>query len=916
LAPFILINVATLKGLVDEAGIRVWAGILLVTLSTYSLQAADLKQARSQFLAGDYTNCIASAEDAVEKQPDEEDWQVLLSQALMATGQYPRALSAITNALHHNSWGLRLRWQARQVFESNGQRDSAAEMVDNITRMVASQPRAYREAADLVVFGRAALLKGADPKRVLDTLFDAAKKSDPTLRDSYLAAGELALDKHDFALAAKNFEAGVKQVPDDPDLHCGLAQAYAPSDTSLAVASLNAALDHNSNHLGSLLLLVDHSIDSEEYSQAESYLNRIQAFNPLIPDAWAYRAVLAHLRNQPKAESEARETGLKYWPSNPRVDYLIGLKLSQNYRFVEGAAHQKQALAFDANYLPAKGQLAQDLLRLGDENEGWKLAQEAQKEDAYDIALFNLTTLHDTMQRFATVTNGDFILRMNSREAAIYGEQALDLLTRAKTNLCAKYGYELPGQAIVEIFNEQKDFAVRTFGMPGNPGYLGVCFGNLITANSPAAHVGHNVNWHAVLYHEFCHVVTLQLTHNKMPRWLSEGISVYEERQANPSWGERINPRYREMILDNELTPVSKLSAAFMAPRSPIHLQFAYYESSLVVEFLVQRFGFDQLKGLLADLGEGMEINQAIEKHTVAMKDLETDFASFARDKALAMAPGLDWEKPGLKELLHEDSDLGAFSMAPTVVRTNQSSSTPKRPRSSRSRGDDSESAPAEHQESANTLAAWIASHPTNYYALSEQARKLIEEKDFPAAKKPLEKLIELYPTETGSDSSYAMMAFVHRSLGETNAEREVLSRLSRQDDEAKDAYLRLMELCSQAGDWAGVVDNAKRYLAVDPLTTPPYRYLARASEQSGDLHAAVTAYQGLIQLDPPDPAEVHFRLAQALHRLGDPSALRHTLQALEEAPRYRAALALLLQIHTNAPPAEPSPAPAAQTTP
>src|SRR5262249_24725498 len=154
-----------------------------------------------------------------------------------------------------------------------------------------------------------------------------------------------------------------------------------------------------------------------------------------------------------------------------------------------GAAHQKQALAFDANYLPAKGQLAQDLLRLGDESEGWKLAQEAQKEDAYDIALFNLTTLHDTMQRFATVTNNDFIIRMNSREAAIYGEQALDLLTRAKTNLCSKYGYELPGQAIVEIFNEQKDFAVRTFGMPGNPGYLGVCFGNLITANSPAAHV-------------------------------------------------------------------------------------------------------------------------------------------------------------------------------------------------------------------------------------------------------------------------------------------------------------------------------------------------------------------------------------------------------------------------------------------
>jgi hypothetical protein len=144
--------------------------------------------------------------------------------------------------------------------------------------------------------------------------------------------------------------------------------------------------------------------------------------------------------------------------------------------------------------------------------------------------------------------------------------------------------------------------------MPGNPGYLGVCFGSLITANSPASQGAHPVNWQAVLWHEFCHVVTLQMTRNKMPRWLSEGISVYEEHQANPTWGERpanweavlwhefchvvtlhkthnkmprwlsegisvyeerqadpawgqsMNPQYREFILNGEATPVSQLS--------------------------------------------------------------------------------------------------------------------------------------------------------------------------------------------------------------------------------------------------------------------------------------------------------------------------------------------------------------------
>jgi len=62
---------------------------------------------------------------------------------------------------------------------------------------------------------------------------------------------------------------------------------------------------------------------------------------------------------------------------------------------------------------------------------------------------------------------------------------------------------ELKRPTIVEVFPEQKDFAVRTFGMPGNPGYLGVCFGRVVTANSPAAHTSHAVNWQAVLWHEF-----------------------------------------------------------------------------------------------------------------------------------------------------------------------------------------------------------------------------------------------------------------------------------------------------------------------------------------------------------------------------------------------------------------------------
>ncbi len=539
-----------------------------------AVHGADPDDAWDQFRTGHYTNALAMAEEAIRNDRYQEDWRLVRAKTLLTLGRYAEARSAITNALEQYSTSIRLRLLGREVYLSNGQTDEAESMLRQINLLIRTRPWAYRDPVNRLAFGRTLLLLGADPRLILEQVYDSAKREDPDLREAYLASGELSLDKHDFELAAKVYREGLKRFPDDPDFHYGLARAYAPSEQIQMQGELAAALNQNTNHVPSLLLMVDHLIDAEEYAGATKVLDRIREVNPWHPDAWAYQAVIEHLENHPDKEQAARETALRFWKTNPRVEYLIGLKLSQKYRFAEGAAHQRQALAFDADYLPAKAQLAQDLLRLGDEAEGWAMAEKVHDEDGYDVTAYNLVTLRETMQKFQTVTNRDFIVRMKGDEADIYGQRALALLDQAKSNLCAKYGLEIKQPTVVEIFPDPKDFGVRTFGMPDNPGYLGVCFGRVITANSPASPSAHAANWQAVLWHEFCHVVTLQLTRNKMPRWLSEGISVYEESQTNPTWGQRMTPRYREMVLDDGLTPIADLSSAFLAPPTPEHLQF------------------------------------------------------------------------------------------------------------------------------------------------------------------------------------------------------------------------------------------------------------------------------------------------------------------------------------------------------
>lgn len=837
--------------------VRRFAAIAGLTfLTAHALCGAELADASAKLVRGSYAEVIDAAKSAIPADPQNENWRLLLCDALMKSGRYADAREAITKALEEFKYSIRLRLAAAEIFRLNGDPAKAKDLISEIDRLSSWREWSYRDPENRIALGRAALLVGADPKRVLELFFEPVKKEHPELREVWLASGELALGKGDDALAAKFFGEAAKRFPDDADVQFGLARAFDSGNTRAMLAALEKTLAANPDHVGAHLLLAEHHIDSERYAEAEEATAEALKVDPARPEAHALRSVLAELRADAKTAKAEREAALKLWPTNPAVDQLIGRKLAQKYRFAEAAERQRQALKFDPDFIPAKIELAQALLRLGENDEGWKLAEEVQTADPYDVVAFNLVTLRDSVAHFETLTSEHFLVRMEPREAAIYGQQALALLERAFTTLGKKYGLEPKQRTVVEIFPEQKDFAIRTFGLPGGAGYLGVCFGRVITANSPAARPDANANWQAVLWHEYCHVVTLQLTRNKMPRWLSEGISVYEERQArssaNPSstWGEKMTPRYRAMILGEDLTPVSQLSGAFLKPKTPAHLQFAYFESSLVVDWLVGKFGIEKLKRTLADLGRGVEINAALAANFEPIDKLDADFAEHARQIASGTAPKLDWKKPEATELA---SDAG--------------------------------------------LERFIAENPDNFTALTELARKQIKARNWAAAKAPLQKLVELYPGQHDADGAWAMLARVHRELGEADAELTALNRLAALSADAVDAFARLAELAVARKDWPVVLTNAERLAAVNPLTPQPHRLEAEADEALGKPQAAIAAYTRLLRLDPPDAPDVHYRLAKLLHAARDPSAKQHLLLALEEAPRFRAALDLLLKM-------------------
>jgi tetratricopeptide (TPR) repeat protein len=283
-----------------------------------------------------------------------------------------------------------------------------------------------------------------------------------------------------------------------------------------------------------------------------------------------------------------------------------------------------------------------------------------------------------------------------------------------------------------------------------------------------------------------------------------------------------------------------------------MHLQFAYYESSLVVEFLVDKFGLESLKDILADLAKGEEINAVISRRMAPIEKIEKQFEAFARKQAEDLANNIDWAEPEKGQV------------------------DPSEP---------------------EALADWLQKHPNSFWALTLRANQLMDEENWQQAQIPLKKLISLYPNYTGEGNAYSLLAQIYRKLNEIEQERLTLNKLAIVSDNAVEAYGRLMEIAMEQKDWPAIIENGNKYMAVYPMLGTVHWQMGRANEELGHNEEAIDSYRRLLLLDPADPADINYRLAKLFQDRDPGAAKRYVLEALADAPRFRQAHRLLLKI-------------------
>jgi tetratricopeptide (TPR) repeat protein len=593
---------------------------MATTFSSSSAQSTAAQGAVQARLAAEKA-LLSGRYDEVERltatNTTDEALVVLRARALTARGQYGAAeklLTAAATAAPGRDAALELgllQW-------SLGRRSEARRLLQTV---LAAEVRSAT-ARDYVRAARAARALGQFQES--NGYFREAIARAPTdpLIDTHW--GELFLEKRQWGEATKSFQAALKNQPDYVPAVIGMAHAVVEENPPAAERYARRTLELNPSHVEANLFLAELATFEDKKSDARDAIQKALTINPNSLEALALSAALYYVQGNDAEYKQAINAALKINPIYGEAFRVVGEVTARYYRFEDAAEQTRRAIAIDRENSRAQADLGAQLMRTGDELNARRALESSFRVDPYDVLTYNLLQLLDRLDTFQTISESDLIVKLHPDEIGVLREYVPPLARQALQALTKDWNFTPKGPILIEVFPVHDDFAVRTLGLPGMIGALGACFGRVVTMDSPKARPPGDFSWAATLWHELAHVITLQLSNQRIPRWLSEGISEFEETRARPEWRRNMVVPFVHAMEAGEVIKLSELNAAFQDPR---RISMAYYQATLLVDHIVQKFGYEGLRGFVASFADGIDTETALTR--VFKTDFNTLQGSF-----------------------------------------------------------------------------------------------------------------------------------------------------------------------------------------------------------------------------------------------------------------------------------------------
>jgi tetratricopeptide (TPR) repeat protein len=799
---------------------------------------------------GRYAEAEVTAKKFLAKTPETATVRHQLAEVLAITGRYTEAIAEFERAAadsekSNGAPGDKLASDLRraELLDLIGQEDRAKKIYESFVKYYTDNNP--ETAPELTLIARA--LVHLERFQDANDMYRSAIEADTSYLESHLGAAELFTEKYAYGDAATFLDDALRINPNSARAYLDLALNKRFDGGEEMAAALARALAINPNLVDALALKAGTALEASRFDEASAEIDKVSKLNSRSLEAHSLRAAMLYLQDR-DFEPEVAAT-LAISPRYGSIFNTLSHYATITRRTEQAAQFARRAIEIAPRLWDAHLNLGMALLRLGQMDTGREEVEKAFKGDPFNVWAKNTLDLLDSMRDFKETKRGAFIIKASAQESDVLSPYAANLLEEAAAKLTSKYHFTPKGPIIIEIFNNHEDFAVRTLGIPGL-GALGVCFGFVIAQDSPSAREAGEFNWGSTLWHEYTHVITLQMTDYRIPRWFSEGLSVYEERRARPGWGDDWNPMFVRAFTEKRWFKMADLDAGFQRPKSPQDVPIAYFQASQVCEFIAERFGFDAILRMLAMYREKAHTPEVLQQVLkLSESDFDREFSAYIEAKV----------KPLQKALSTQNNVVASLSKEEVLKLL----------------------------ETQDTFALRIRA-----------AELLAADGDTQGAVTHYLRALELFPYVTGAGNPYESLAKLLEQKGDQAQAAKVLEGLVKTDENNLEALKAIARIRLALGERQQALAALQASFFISPFDSKLHTQAGELNTELKNYPQALTEYQVALALAPPNIAEANYNVASAFYALGrQPEAKRAVLRALEAAPRYEKAQELLLRI-------------------
>jgi tetratricopeptide (TPR) repeat protein len=181
--------------------------------------------------------------------------------------------------------------------------------------------------------------------------------------------------------------------------------------------------------------------------------------------------------------------------------------------------------------------------------------------------------------------------------------EVLDTLEKAYNTVCADLNF-FPSSRIPVLLYTKKDFSSVT----QTPDWAGGFYDGKIRL--PIGGISSlTPQLRGVLFHEFTHVVTVEMAGGDSPTWLHEGLAEIERRKEfNRPFSD-----IKTAASQNHMLSQDRLSGSFLS-MSLQETLVAYEQSYSLANFMVSRYGWYAVQGILKNLAARSDTKTAVAK--------------------------------------------------------------------------------------------------------------------------------------------------------------------------------------------------------------------------------------------------------------------------------------------------------------